>query len=582
MNLISNTPTQTFNAGYIAILGLIIIGITSLLGVSLINNVVDKTALQNKQIVSARALEIAEAGLQKAVYELNKNPSYAGEQNVSFGGGIMSISITNIDGYNKYVESVGSIIDSRSNIEKRVGAKVKTNTDMVSFYYGVQAGQGGLEMSNNSTVNGTVYSNGSVIGTTNSRVTGDLWVAGAGALNVQAQNIAQTQGFNIGAISIGQKIAQEFYASSTEIFAKVSFYIKKTGSPPNATVTLRNYHHSGWPIGNIIAQGTLQANQVGTNYAWVDITFNNNPLLINGTNYWVTIEMPSVSSTKYYTIGLSDNQYTEGDAMFYYPPDWENIEGDFTFKVYSGSNSQTKIDNVDVGGDAHATLIKDSAITGGAYYQSIQNSTAGSYYPGSPDPPLQNFPISDGQIQDWISDAVSGGVISGNYSPTTSISLGPKKINGDFTMVNGTTLTITGTIYVTGNINFSNNVIVRLDSSYGNNSGIIIAEGKITLSNGVTIQKINDTGYVMFVSKYARADDEAMNFGNNVTGGIHYAPYGSANISNNTNITEINADKIKLANNASITYETGLVNTNFSSGSGASWQLEKGSWNILK
>ncbi len=582
MNLISDIQYSISKNGYIAILALFIIGIISFLGVFLTSHTINQAELQNREIISAKALELSEAGLQKAINELNRNPLYSGEENFSFGGGTISISITNIDAQNKYVESAGTISEGKFNITRKVGAKVKTSTDNVSFFYGAQVGQGGLIMSNNSIVSGSVYSNGSVLGSAGAQVTGDLWVAGAGNLTIQAQNTEYANGLNVGAIPFGQKIGQEFYASATERLAKVSFYIKKRGSPPNATVTIRNSHPSGWPIGTIIAQGTLQSNLVGTDYSWVDVTFDNNPLLIQGTGYWLTLEMPFTSQSRYYTIGFSGNLYDEGIALIYFPPEWVEGDLDFNFKVHSGLSGQTKIDNVIIGGDAHAPLILNSTISGGAYYQTIQNSTAGSYHPNSPDPPLQNFPISAGQIQDWISEAQSGGVIEGDYSPTTSISLGPKKINGNFTFTNNKTLIITGTIYVTGNINFSNNVTILLDSSYGNNSGIIIADGKINLSNGVIVRKINDTGYVMLISQYNQLNDEAIEIGNNISGGIYFAPYGKLKVNNNANITEVSAYQINLANNVAISYEIGLANINFSSGAGASWQIEKGSWSILE
>jgi len=575
----NNFQFSNLKNGYILVLGLIIMAIVTMLGVSLVDNVSIKVETQKKQINSDRALVIAEAGLQKAIYELNQNPLYSGEQNTSFANGKYSIAITNINPQKKYIEATGQINDGSNIIYKKVGANVNINTDNISFYYAVQAGQGGFKLSNNATINGSVYSNGSIKGESGARITGDAWVAGAGELNIQAQNTTYENGFYLGRNNFGRSIAQSFSATITQPFAKASFYIKKTGSPPNATVTLRPYSN-GMPLGQILAQGTLYSNLVTSQYSWVDVTFDQNPLLISGEIYWLTIEMPSTSTTKYYTIGISDNIY-EGDAMALIFADWEDIYVDFNFKVFSGL-SQTFLEKIIVGKNAYAYKIKDANITQGAYYQVIENSTAGAYYPNSAPPPLQNFPISDGQIAEWISDAQAGGTIEGDYNPSQSISLGPKKINGNFTLSGNKTLTITGTIYVTGNINLNNNAIVKLDSSFGNNSGIIIAEGKINLSNNVQVQKINNTGYVMFISKYNQPSDYALEFGNNVTGGIYFAPYGQAQLNNNTNIIEINAYTIKLNNNVSINYEQGLANVQFSSGSGASWTLEKGSWSILQ
>jgi len=44
---------------------------------------------------------------------------------------------------------------------------------------------------------------------------------------------------------------------------------------------------------------------------------------------------------------------------------------------------------------------------------------------------------------------------------------------------------------------------------------------------------------------------------------------------------EVSADKITLDNNASVTYEQGLADVNFSSGPGGSWTYQRGTYKIL-
>ena len=47
--------------------------------------------LSNQSYRKSQALQIAEAGLQKAIYEINRNPSYSGERNTPFANGSFTI-----------------------------------------------------------------------------------------------------------------------------------------------------------------------------------------------------------------------------------------------------------------------------------------------------------------------------------------------------------------------------------------------------------------------------------------------------------------------------------------------------------
>jgi len=48
---------------------------------------------------------------------------------------------------------------------------------------------------------------------------------------------------------------------------------------------------------------------------------------------------------------------------------------------------------------------------------------------------------------------------------------------GDLDVKNSAVLTITGTVWITGDITLQNTAIMELDSSFGNLSGILIADG---------------------------------------------------------------------------------------------------------
>ena len=268
-----------------------------------------------------------------------------------------------------------------------------------------------------------------------------------------------------------------------------------------------------------------------------------------------------------------------------------------------------------VKGNVNANSIVSSKICGDAYYQNIDatslnflNSpisptcslplTSGTAHPGSPDMPIETMPITIDTIRSWEEDAEAGGVYSdaAHCNPQVNISIGPAKLNCNLTGANGIKITLTGTLWVNGNIILPNNVIVELSSGYGDDSGVIIADnignetvnGVITTSNNAiicgsngynsgsgTCNASNET-YIMFLSTHSGATN-AINISNNALGAIFYAFAGIANVANNASIKEVTAYKLNLANNTTVTYESGLENATFSSGPGGGWEII--SWN---
>ncbi|MGH9857824.1 MAG: hypothetical protein ACRD4B_08275, partial [Acidobacteriota bacterium] len=64
-----------------------------------------------------------------------------------------------------------------------------------------------------------------------------------------------------------------------------------------------------------------------------------------------------------------------------------------------------------------------------------------------------------------------------------------------------------------------------------------------------------------------------MTISNNSAGVIYYAPRGKLHFSNNATAKEATAYGIELDNQATITYESGLQNTTFSSGPAGGWDI---------
>ena len=254
-----------------------------------------------------------------------------------------------------------------------------------------------------------------------------------------------------------------------------------------------------------------------------------------------------------------------------------------------------------VTGIAKANTITNSKICGDAYYQTIDTDslnflntptnptcadplTNGTAYPGSPDAPQANMPISQANINQWKEEAQVGEPITGDYDISTDVSLGPKEITGNLNMTsNNKTLTITGTIYVHGNIDISNGSTIKCDASYGADSCIILADGWIHLSNNGIFSGSGTTGsFLMMLTTLACTGvpvagcghhDGAIDVHNNALGVIFYASNGMINLHNGVNITEAVAYKLRIDNTAVITYNQGLADSSFSSGPSAGWQI---------
>ncbi|MFZ2072190.1 MAG: hypothetical protein WAV10_00700 [Minisyncoccia bacterium] len=253
------------------------------------------------------------------------------------------------------------------------------------------------------------------------------------------------------------------------------------------------------------------------------------------------------------------------------------------------------ISNMRVGyggtGDAHAHTITGSTVTGTIYCQhgSGNNKACDT---SQADPVAQAFPISDESIASWKADATAGEVINNSVTISIPTTMGLKKIVGNLTV--NKTLTITNTIYVTGNI-IINEVSgspkppsIKLNSSYGSNSGIIIADGYIAINNNVVLQDSGTTGsYILFLSD-SSCDAEvgncngkdAIDVNNNSNISIVNAQKGTVSFSNNAKVKEAVGNTIRLQNNVGIEYGSGITNVGFTSGPSGGWVLS--SWQEVK
>ena len=542
------------------------------------------------------ARQAAQAGITKAVWCMNQSSgtncggtygfNYAGESGVAVGSSAYyTTTIATLNNSLKTVTATGyfpSVAHPTATLTLK--ADVNINTEQASFFYGVQSGQGGFILGNNANVQGNIYANGSVLGSNGAYVTGDVYVAGGTALSPDQSQTTYNADYTFGQISPNLDIAQSFKLSSSNAVNKISLYIRKVSTPSNVGVYILA-DNGGVPSKTVIGSTTLNASLVTGSYGWVDASFSSPPALVGGQTYWLMVDT-TASSSKYWQIGSqTNNGYGNGFGMVSAnwgasTPVWSDAGRDYEFEVWTGGVT-TKIDGTHVKGDAHANTLSNDTVDKDAYYQTLTATTvAGTKHPGSTDPGPQDFPISDGMIAQWKSEAAAGGTTTGDVTyDGTSGNLGPKKITGNLTVTNGATLTIAGTLYVQGDLNLSNNAIIQLASGYGPNSGEIVVDGRVNISNNVIFYGSGTSGsYVLLLTTNTSNDsaNPAMSLSNNSANSIFYAPYGMINVSNNATLKEVTAFTLNLSNNSSVQYESGLASVNFSSGPGASWQLLTG------
>lgn len=570
-------------------LAVVTIGTLAVISGSLTFKQNSKYSVDQVEVVS-----LAEAGVDKAIASLNvSGGQYNGEKDTSLGTGTYSVKITPIDAGTSLVEATGYIPNStKPKTQKTIKIQISKGTG-ISFVYGMLVGNGGISMGNNSQINGSVYTNGSITSGNNQTITGDAYVAGGTQPTADQISDCTSCGDFIFGKSVGGNtqldVAQSFKPSTSQNIGKISLKLKKFGSPPNVTVRLLK-DASGKPDkSNVLASGTLYANLVTNAYGYIDVTFTTTPALTAGTTYWIVIDTNSDNSNYWSWSEDTLQQYTNGSASWSpnwqaSNPTWNSIQADLGFKTYMGGvvtgismGSGSKIN-----GNVHAHVINGVTVGKDAYYQILTNSTVnGQSYPGSPDPPPIAMPISDANIADWKQTAESAGT-QGNVNGCPA-NLGPGKISGNLNSSSNCTITVKTPIWITGNLALGNNAILKLSSTYGATSGIIVVDGTVSFANDDDLKGSGTSGsYLTMLSTYDTQvlGGNAINTGNSSITGILYAPYGQIALANNANFKEAVGWKITAGNDTILTYDSGLISTFFSSGPTGSFSVIKGTYQI--
>lgn len=606
----SHKPQATShkNKGLATLLTVILIlSVSFITGMGISLSVWGKQKIARSAIKSAEAYYAAEAGIEDSVYRVKKIKGLPTNYTITTADWSVGVSVNTPDQKNKIITALANVNNTFRKIEAYL-TKEMTSPD---FFYGAQAGILGIEMENNSRIEGkegttgNVYSNGPIKGNSGATITGDVFIA-TGISQDQSHDIYNSDQI-FGQAKPVIDLSQSFKPGASNNLAKISIYIKKIGEPGDINVKILT-DSAGSPSKTSLASATLQNNLVGASYGWVDIVFPFPPILSQENTYWLMIDASS-DKKNYWSWGKDINQgYSNGQAKYSQDwsvanPNWASIAGDLNFKTFMGGQI-TSLENVIVSGNAHANTIIDSKICGDAYYQIIDASslnflnspakpacsdplTSGTAYPNSSDSPLQNMPVSESNINSWKQEAAIDGIYTGDLIVNNDMSYGPKKIQGNLILKsNNKTLTVTGTIYITGYIDVDNGSTIRCAASYGTDGCVVVADGWIHIKNNGAFEGSGQTGsYLMLLSaspcdgSQSRPDctdhNAAVDLHNNAVGAIFYANDGLIFIHNGVEVSELTAKKIHLEQNAIVRYEQGLASASFSGGPSGGWKIEK-------
>ncbi len=583
-------------------------GIFFTVATAYLNFVTSSARSARMSVASAQALALAEAGMDEAAYQLNQNPSYSGESNTPLGGGVFTVTVSSVNSNTKLITVTGYLPNSTNpTAEKTVKANVGINSNIVSFRYGVQTGTGGFVLSGGATINGSVYSNGNIHATTGVHITGSAVAADPPAVSADQVNdspsissCTSSTCITFANTTATQDVAQSFKISSAVPLNNIQFYLKKVGAPSDAVVRIVT-DNGGSPGTNSLMSSTLSAATVTANFGWVTVTMPSTPVLSPSQTYWIVIDASS-NSSKYYILGANAGGYANGTAEIgKYGGTWSATTPaglDGYFKLYLGGGTSM------IGGNTYATGVyigttaSDSAwahtvmgatVTGPLYCQS------GSYTnkacdTSQPDPTPQPLPLSDNNIQDWKNEAAAGGVITGDYTVGyAGATLGPKEITGNLLVDGGGTLTVSGTLWVQGTITVSGGGKVVLASSYGANDGAIVSDGYVAINGGGTFNGSGQAGsYPFLITTSACPVAPGCNENDAVTmsGGAGtvaiVAQNGTVYIAGGSALKAVTANEIDMSGGASLIYDSGLINSNFSSGPGGSWSFLPGTYAITQ
>ena len=298
------------------------ITLSIILGASL--SVVTELHTYRTLVLAKRAYVAAEASIEDALYrtvtEKILTPFYTLVLNESTST-LTSVTISDTE---KQFYAVGNAQERYRQIYLRA-----SKTYRVSLPYGAQAGEGGITLGNNATIDamssgsGNVYSNGPIVGGSGVTIFGDAIVSSGIFPDMMASSTLCQSDVVIGQSNPQYDVAQSFVIATTsqDRLAKVQLYIKRVGNPTGANIRITS-DAGGRPATTALATQAFSYATAGTNYSWVEVIFSNPPTLNPATTYWVVVDYEYNNSR--HIVWCRSNADTYGTGLARYSADWSS------------------------------------------------------------------------------------------------------------------------------------------------------------------------------------------------------------------------------------------------------------------
>lgn len=529
----------------------------------------------------------AESSIEDLFYRVNSGDTFDGNETLVLGDSTVTTTVSSVDSDHK---TITTIADTGSHQRKIVMNLAKGSG--VAFNYGVQVGAGGLSLDSGMVV-GNVFVGGNVTASSSGSngISGSVTAFNSDPLTEHVSN--GVSGTPSSSISFGQANATQDFAQSFRVdddmaLNKVQVYIKRvgSGSPSNVTVSINS--DSSGSVGSVVytSSTALTSTLVGSSYGWVDFYFPNNSVLQMGTTYWLVLN-GATSSTNYYTIAANTNGYVNGVAKIGRNSSWSfpspsTLDG--YFKVFLGGIPSTisgadQYNRLNVGsngtGDVKASVVNYVNTPGTIYCTTgtQNNKSCNTTFSN----PSVAWPISDSNIQSWKDEAAAGTIYNGNQVTTWNgaNTYGVGKIVGSLDVISGWTATVNGTLWITGNLNVSGGSLLRLASSYGANSGVIIVDGTVSISSGGNMAGSGTNGSYITIVSLSPNLNNAISLQGGSGAVVLVAQNGGINVSSGASAKEVTGYRVSVTGGSTITYESGLASLSFSSGPSGSWNVSK-------
>ncbi len=594
------------NRGAIAIITLLTIMVFAIIVMATVSVLaIDDAQMGSADIASEKTFYAAEAGINEALKHISLNPipgNFDLPLSVSDGVQVhIAVAPNPADPYQRIVTSTA---EDTTGKQRTLEIVANATSYASSFDYAVQSGQGGFKMAN-ATVIGDLFSDGSIDAANSSQILGNTWVAIEDpTLTYPHRDNVPTTVKAFGKNAGDKVVAQSFSTAVDTPVKRIQVYLRKH-SNPNNNITLRLVADTGAnnPSNTVISQATISKNDISGAFSWIEVSFPIPPLLVGGRTYWLTLDANAVD-TKYYEWDLDTNAAAfPGEARQttdFSTGAWNVVNGDFAFKTFGVG--ATSASNVTVGTSAkpknlHAkNILNSSEIWGDAYYDSKDAASIvhGASHPSTNDLP-KPFPIQDADITNWENIAAAGGNLTAGdvdtftpgvggapdtYTITSARSFGPKKIVGNLILDNGANLTLTGNIWVTGNITFAHpGAHVQLAASFGPLSGVVITDGQIVDKNNSVIRGSGDPkSFPLFISTLNLIDTPAIDTSNNSRSVIYYAPFGVIHLDQNGYLNSALAYYIEMDQGSTVEYNSALQGFTLPPEPGRVFGVESGTW----